>query len=329
MNKPDKTKIITIGGSGLVGSRVNEILSEKYEVFNFSTNSGIDITQANTLKNISNDIEHPYIILYAAKTDVDSCEKDKELKEFGMAYKINVLGVQNIVEAAKKSNKKLIYISTDFVFDGENTPKAGYTEEDQPRPVNWYAQTKYKGEEIIRNSGLPFLIIRISYPYRQDQTSFTKKSPAFGTPKILPTPFIKGGKGDLGWGDLKPKKDFARALLARLQNNSPIAAISDHIMTPTFIDDIGNALDTLISEKKEGIFHITGSQSLSPYEAAMLISEKFNLNKSLITKTTRAEFFKGRAPRPFNLTMNNDKIQKLGIKMRTFEEGLKFLSLTS
>jgi len=314
MNKPDKTKIITIGGSGLVGSRVNEILSEKYEVFNFSTNSGIDITQANTLKNISNDIEHPYIILYAAKTDVDSCEKDKELKEFGMAYKINVLGVQNVVEAAKKSNKKLIYISTDFVFDGKNTPKAGYTEEDQPHPVNWYAQTKYKGEEIIRNSGLPFLIIRIAYPYRQDQTSFTKKSPAFGTP------FTKGG-----WGDLRPKKDFTRALLARLQNNLPIAAITDHIMTPTFIDDIGNALDTLISEKQEGIFHITGSQSLSPYEAAMLISEKFNLNKSLITKTTRAEFFKGRAPRPFNLTMNNDKIQKLGIKMKSFTEGLKEL----
>jgi dTDP-4-dehydrorhamnose reductase len=292
----NKFKILTIGGSGLVGSRVNEILSQKYEVQDFSTKSGIDITQVNTLEKISNDAGHQYLILYAAKTDVDSCEKDKDLKEFSMAYKMNVLGVQNVVDAVKSSNKKLIYISTDFVFDGENTPKGGYAEEDQPHPVNWYAQTKYKGEEIIRNSGLPFIIIRIGYPYRKE----------FG-----------------------PKKDFARAILARLQNNLAVTAVTDHIMTPTFIDDIGSALDILISAKQEGIFHLTGSQSLSPYEAAMLIALKFNLNKSLITPTTRSEFFKGRAPRPFNLTMNNDKIQKLGVKMKTFEEGLNFLNLTS
>lgn len=292
MEPLNKLKILTIGGSGLVGSQVNEILSKKYIVHDFSTKSGVDITQANTLENISSDREHQYIILYAAKTDVDSCEKDKDLKEFGIAYKMNVLGVQNVVDAARASNKKLILLSTDFIFDGESTPKGGYIEEDQPRPVNWYAQTKYKGEEIIRNSGLPFIIVRIGYPYRK----------AFG-----------------------PKKDFARALLARLQNNLAITAVTDHIMTPTFIDDVAAALDILISTKQEGIFHVTGSQSLSPYEAAMLIAQKFGLNKSLITKTTRAEFFKDRAPRPFNLTMNNDKILKLGIKMRTFEEGLSQL----
>ncbi len=292
MEFENKLKILTIGGSGLVGSRVNEILSEKYEVQDFSTKSGIDITRANTLEKISDDSEHQYIILYAAKTDVDSCEKDKELGDQGMAYKMNVLGVQNVVDAAKASNKKLILLSTDFVFDGENTPKSGYTEEDQPRPVNWYALTKYKSEEIVRNSGLPFIIIRIGYPYRKE----------FG-----------------------PKKDFVRAILARLQNNLAVTAVADHVMTPTFIDDIGSALNLLISTKREGIFHVTGSQSLSPYEAAMLIAQKFGLNTSLITKTTRAEFFKGRAPRSFNLTMNNDKIRKLGIKMRTFEEGLSLL----
>lgn len=296
-------KIISIGGSSLVGSRINEILSGKYAVKNFSTNSGIDITRANTLKSIINETDYKYIILYAAKTNVDFCEKDKDLGENSMTFKTNVAGVQNVVDAAKlspiksgSSNKKLIYISTDFVFNGENTPQGGYTEEDQPRPINWYAQTKYKGEEIIRNSGLPFIIIRISYPYRKE---------------------------------FELKKDFARAILTRLQNNLIVKAITDHIMTPTFIDDIANALDLLIQENKEGVFHVTGSQSLSPYASAIMIAQKFGLNKSLITKTTRAEFFKGGAPRPFNLTMNNDKIHKLGIKMKTFEEGLKNLSLTS
>lgn len=293
MESQNKLKILTIGGSGLVGSRVNEILSRKYEVQDFSIKSGIDITQANTLGKISNDTEHQYVILYAAKADVDSCEKDKEFGDQGSAYKMNVLGVQNVVDAAKASNKKLIYISTDFVFDGENAPKEGYTEEDRPHPVNWYAETKYKGEEIVRNSGLPFIIIRIGYPYRKE---------------------------------FEAKKDFARAILARLQNNLAVTAVTDHIMTPTFIDDIAAALDTLISTKQEGIFHVTGNQSLSPYEAAMLIAQKFGCDTSLITKTTRAEFFEDRAPRPFNLTMNNDKIRKLGIKMRTFEEGLEEIS---
>ena len=94
-------------------------------------------------------------------------------------------------------------------------------------------------------------------------------------------------------------------------------------MTPTLSDDIASALGALIKNKSEGIFHVVGSQSLSPFNAAKLIADKFDLNKSLITPTVRSVYFKSRAPRPFNLTLNNDKIQKLGIKMKTFEQGLK------
>lgn len=287
-----KIKIATVGGSGLVGSRVNELLLDKYTVDNLSTQSGIDITQSNSLTGIANDRDHQHIILYAAKTDVDGCEKDKNLGEEGEAYKMNVTGVRNVVNAAKSSSKKLIYISTDFVFDGINAPERGYNEEDIPHPVNWYGQTKYLGEEVIRDSGLPFLIIRTGYPYRKE---FAKK------------------------------KDFARALLSRLQNNLTIAAVTDHIMSPTFVDDIASAIEALITDNKEGVFHVTGGQSLSPYEASILIAQEFGQDKSLITPTTRAEFFKDRTPRPFNLKMNNDKIRKLGINMRTFKENISQL----
>src|SRR5205823_835051 len=102
---------------------------------------------------------------------------------------------------------------TDFVFDGENTPQGGYTEEDAPHPLNWYGETKYRGEEVVRNSGIPYLIVRIGYPFRKE---------------------------------FEQKKDFVRAMLGRLQNNQPIVGVTDHIMTPTYIDDIGFALDTLI-----------------------------------------------------------------------------------
>lgn len=274
----------------MVGSRIVELLGTKHIFDDLSLTSGIDITNLESLDSIKNDTEHEVVILLAAKADVDGCEKDKELSESGDAWKINVLGVKNIVEACRATNKKIIYISTDFVFDGENTPEGGYKENDTPNPVNWYAETKFRGEEVVRNSGLSFIISRIAYPYRRE---------------------------------FELKKDFVRAIVERLKSGQTVMAITDHVMTPTYIDDIAYALDRLIETDSTGIFHVTGSQSLTPHDAALLIAEKFGLDKSLISKTARAEYFAGKAPRPFNVSMNNDKIQKLGIKMRGFAEGLE------
>ena len=273
----------------MVGSRITELLSDKHSFDDLSLTSGVDITNPQSLDVIKKDIEHEVVILLAAKADVDGCETDKRSGEDGTAWKINVGGVKNVVDACLPTNKKLIYISTDFVFDGENTPEGGYREEDKPNPINWYAETKYRGEEVVRNSGLPFIIARIAYPYRKE---------------------------------FELKKDFVRAIVSRLKSNQTVAAITDHVMTPTFIDDIAFALDKLIETDSKGIFHVTGSQSLTPYDAAILIAEKFNLDKSLITKTTREEYFKGKAPRPFNVSMNNDRIKNLGVKIKSFEEGL-------
>lgn len=290
----NKTKIFGIGVSGLVGSRITEILNDTYTIDNFSLDTGVDITDPLTLDPISQDNEHDIILLLAAKADVDGCEKDMALGTTGAAYKINVEGAQNVVNACKDTAKKIIYVSTDFVFDGENTPEGGYTEEDTPRPLNWYAKTKYKAEEIVKNSGLPYLIIRLAYPYQKN--------------------------------DFALKKDFVHAIMERLKNNLQVAAITDHVMTPTFLDDFANCIKLLLQNDATGIFHAVGSQSLTPYEAAMLIAKQFGFDQALITKTTRAEYFKGRAPRPFNLSMNNAKIKKLGVSMRTFEEGLQAIS---
>jgi dTDP-4-dehydrorhamnose reductase len=284
-----KINIFGIGITGLVGSRIVELLPQ-FSFQNLSLETGVNITEPTTLNIIRNDTEHSIVLHLAAKADVDGCEKDKVLGESGDAYKINVLGTQNIVDACREKNKKIIYISTDFVFDGQDTPEGGYTEESIPHPLNWYAETKLKGEEIVKNSGLPFLIVRIAYPYRSEFAA---------------------------------KKDFVHAIAERLKNKQSVAAITDHVITPTLIDDMALALEKLITTDASGIYHVVGSQSLTPYEAAFLIAEKFGGDTSLISKTTRADFFKDRAPRPFNLSLNNDKIKKLGVPMRTFEEGLK------
>ncbi len=285
-------KIFGIGISGLVGSKIVEVLKDKYIFDNLSLDTGVDITKPETLDVVRQDKEHSIVFHLAALADVDGCEKDKELGKESLAYKINVGGTQNVVDACRDGNKKMIYISTDFVFDGENTPVGGYSEDDNPNPVNWYSQTKFEGEEVVKNSGLDYLIMRIAYPYR---TAF------------------------------EFKKDFVQAILGRLKNNQPIAGITDHIMTPTLVDDIALALDKLIETESKGIFHVVGGDSLSPYDAALKIAEVFDCDKSLISQTTREEYFKGKAKRPFNLTLNNAKIEKLGVKMMTFEEGLKTL----
>ena len=156
-------KIFTIGGSGLVGSRLVEILQNKeligndYTIDDLSLTNGVDITDPSSLDVIRNDTEHQVVLHIAAKADVEGCEKDKELGEEGAAFKINVGGTKNVVEACKAGNKKMLYISTDYVFDGKKEPPYKYKEEDMPDPVNWYAMTKYKGEKLCRSQVCPLL----------------------------------------------------------------------------------------------------------------------------------------------------------------------------
>ncbi len=282
-------RILGTGLDGLVGSRIVEFLSDKYEFENLSISTGVDITDRNTVLEKIKNSDAQIVLHLAAKTNVDDCELDKPLGENSDAWKINVYGTQNVVDGCLQSKKKLIYISTDFVFDGENSPAGGYSEEDIPNPLNWYGKTKYEGEKIVQTSKIPWIIVRIASPYRA----------TFG------------------------KLDFCRAILKRLQMGESLAGVTDHIFTPTFIDDIANGIDVLLKKEVTGLFHMAGSQALSPFEAVIEIAKVFNYDLKTITKTSRAEFFKDRAPRPFQLALKNDKIEKLGIRMRGFEEGIK------
>lgn len=277
-------KILGTGLTGLVGSRIVELLKDDYRF----ESSEIDITDRKNIFKKVKESESSLVLHLAAKTDVDRCELDKPLGEKGEAWKINVLGTQNIADACLQTNKKLIYISTDFVFDGVKNGD-GYREEDVPNPINWYARTKYEGEKIVQLLPIPWTIVRIAFPYR---AKFQRL-------------------------------DFARAILSRLREGKEVNTVTDQIFTPTFIDDIAFALNNLLKSSLNGIYHVVGSQNLSPYDAAVKIADIFGADKSLISKTTRKLYFKDKAPRPFCLAVKNDKIKRLGIKMKTFEEGIR------
>jgi dTDP-4-dehydrorhamnose reductase len=297
-----KTKILATGLTGLVGSRLTELLSDVYEFEALSRAGGVDILNKGAVLEAILSSEAELVLHMAAKTHVDGCETDKlrDKEILGLktsaeqenawikeqtAWAVNVFGTQNIVEACQKTKKKIIFLSTDFIFDGK---KRAYTEEDEPGPVNWYAKTKYEAEKLVQSSGLDYIIARIAYPYR----AFFERN------------------------------DFVRALIEKLQKGEQLKMVTDHVMTPTFIDDIVNALDILIRLEQKGIFHVVGSQTITPYDGAIKIAKEFGLNETLISKTTRREYFAGKAQRPFCLHLKNDKIGKLGIEMSTFDKGI-------
>jgi dTDP-4-dehydrorhamnose reductase len=298
-------KILVTGSTGLVGSRFSELLSKSYEIEGLNRQNGIDITdESSVIKKISS--SNAKLVLHlAAKTDVDGCESDKDVdsrflekKDFQnkewislkTAWVMNVTGTKNIIKACQKNKIKIIYVSTDFVFNGEKPITEGYLEEDSQDPINWYGQTKYEAEKAVQNSGLDWMILRPAYPYR---TSYAKKS------------------------------DFIRTMLQILKSGEKLSVVTDHIITPTFIDDFIYATDGLIKTNALGIFHTVGSQFISPFEIANVLAEKFNLDKSLINPLTRDEYFKDKAKRPFFLGLKNDKITKMGIPMKSLSEGLE------
>lgn len=295
-------KIIGTGLTGLVGSRLVELLSDKYEFENISSREGIDITDQESVSEKIKNSGAQIVIHFAAKTNVDECEKDKKRDEeiLGLkdpseqsdlwkkektAWGINVLGTLNVIKACQENQKNLIHISTDFVFNGD---KEFYTEEDERNPLNWYGKTKSEAEELVEESGLFWVIARLSYPYRSKYE----------------------------------KNDFVRGILKKLENKENLNVVKDQIITPTFIDDFAFAIEKIIEKNARGIFNVVGSDNISPYNAALIISQKFCLNKDLIVETTREKYFKDKAQRPFRLIIKNDRIMQLGAKMRSFNQGL-------
>lgn len=280
-----KQNILGTGLSGLVGSRIVALLSDSFEFEDLSYDTGVDITNRDQVAKKIGASSAKWILHLAAKADVDGCEADKAHGREGAAWKINVEGTGNIVEAATRTGKRVLYISTDFVFDGT---KDFYTEEDTPHPINWYAKTKYEGEQLVL-SRPDNIVARITYPY-----------------------CAKNGA----------KKDFVHAIINRLQKKLEVTSLTDHIFTPTLIDDIATSIKLLMEKDARGIYHLVGNESLSPFEATNKIAEVFGLDTQLFRAITMAEYFQNRAPRPYKLATKNDRITGLGVRMRSFSEGL-------
>lgn len=274
--------ILGTGLSGLVGSRVVELLSKNYSFEDLSLETGVDITKSDDVKARIEASPAAWIFHFAAYTNVQEAEKEKET-----AWKINVEATENIVTVAKSTGKKVVYVDTDYAFDGKNQ---SYSEEDIPNPLGWYAKTKYEGAKRVLALGENALVIRIANPYRANPVG---------------------------------KKDFVHKMLERLNQGQTLVGPTDQLFVPTFVDDIAGALQTLLTQNAYGLFHVVGSAALSPYDAALLVAKTWGFAETLVQKTTFGEFFKNRAPIPQYAALKNDKIKALGVVMHSFEDGLQ------
>ncbi|MFA6369293.1 MAG: sugar nucleotide-binding protein, partial [Candidatus Shapirobacteria bacterium] len=232
------------------------------------------------------------VLHLAAFTDTNAAWDQKGDKT-GICYQLNVEGTRNILNLAKQYNQYLIYISTDFVFDGSKTTP--YLETDTPNPIEWYGETKYLGEKVITDSGYSnYNISRITYPYR---------------------------------AEFETKVDIVRKVISKLKNKEEVKMFSDQICTYTFIDDIANALGYFIENKTTGISHLVGSYSHSPYDMCLKIAEVFGFDKNLISASSLEDYLKSQpeGSRPWQKTLitSNQKATNLGLNFKTLIEGLE------
>jgi len=270
--------VIISGSTGLIGTRIIELIGKDINFIPLLINE-VDITNKDSVNNFVKDKDFDIFLHLAAYTNVNGAEIEKDL-----AYRVNVEGTKNIYDVVKSTQKKLIYISTDFVFPGDKKEKI-YYEQDKPNPSGVYAVTKYKGEEIVKEDSM---IIRLSYPYR--------------------------AQFDL-------KKDFVASVRSIIETGQEIKSVTDSFFTPTFVDDLVYGLKHLIENFTPEIYHLVGSSSLSPYDAVQLIAKKFKLNNELIKTTSFSNYYKEYASiRPQYSTIKSNKNNFY--KMKTFEQGL-------
>ncbi|HRN70041.1 MAG TPA: NAD(P)-dependent oxidoreductase [Candidatus Woesebacteria bacterium] len=246
-------KIAITGPNGLVGSRIIELLKNDFEFIPLS-HKDIDITDKELVAEQLKSIDFDILLHLAAYTNVEGAETDRS-----QAYLINVDGTSNIFHALENTNKKIIYISTDFVFDGTNPP---YDENSKPNPLGYYALTKFNGEKVLQNTAM---IVRIGFPY----------------------------------GNIKSvKPDFIMRVKQLLEEGKTLNMITNSTITPTYIDDIAFALKHLMDNYSPEIFHIVGSKSYSPFETGKLIAKTFGLDEKLVREISYEEYSKDKAPRP-------------------------------
>lgn len=263
-------KILVTGGSGLLGSKIVGAAKDKFNVVPthntaslFPNSIKMDITAEGEVSRILSEFKPDAVIHTAAETNVDKCETDKE-----HAWRVNIEGTKNIAAACNEMGVKLVYVSTDYVFDGE---KGLYKEDDEPNPINYYGRTKLEGERFVQENSDNWCIARASVIY--------------------------------GWS--RGKENFATWLINNLSKGVQVKALIDQHVSPTLNVNLADMLLEIATKKFTGILHTAGASRASRYDFAVELAKAFRFDLKLVKQSQMNEMsWNARRPKDSSLNVS-------------------------
>jgi dTDP-4-dehydrorhamnose reductase len=282
---------LVIGASGLVGEHLLRCLRRNGQpaigTYYQHPRQGLyplDLRDRQAIAELLRRFEPSIVYLPAALTNVGYCELHPE-----EAYEINVLGTCLVVHESNSIGARLVYFSSDYVFDGLNGP---YSEVDPARPICEYGRQKLLCEHYIALHADNYLIVRTTVVY--------------------------------GWES--QGKNFVQRLVKALRAGERVRVPKDQIGSPTYAPNLAEAVVELATAGATGLFHVVGPKLASRYDFAVAAAETFGLDTSLIEPVSTAELGQA-APRPLKAGMHIDKVQGvLQTRLIDYVEGLRMMA---
>ena len=271
--------ILVTGSTGQLGSDVvKELLKRGYSTLS-PNRSEFNLCSEDSIRNYILNSNCEAIVHCAAYTQVDKAEDEKDL-----CIKINATATKHIVKCAKILDIPMIYISTDYVFDG--TKDGEYTENDETNPINIYGESKLAGEKYVQEVRDKYYIVRTSWVFN-----------------------ING-------------KNFIETMLRLSKANNQLSIVNDQIGSPTYTKDLSRLLVDMLETSKYGLYHATNEGYCSWYEFADTIFKLANINIDI--KAINSNEYASRAKRPLNSKLSKDKLIEYGFKpLPHWEDALK------
>ncbi|MHA8060295.1 SDR family oxidoreductase [Aquirufa beregesia] len=295
-----KKRILITGSNGLLGQKLVQLLVKQADIDLIATakgpnrlvsNSGytyvsLDITQEKEVMEVFQEYQPDVLIHTAAMTNVDTCEVDPAGCEL-----LNVTAVHYLIQACEAHDTFMCHLSTDFIFDGAAGP---YDEEAQPHPISIYGESKLAAEKLLQESSIRWAIAR--------------------------TVLVFGIVQDMS------RTNIILWVKKSLEEGKSIQVVTDQFRTPTLAEDLAIGCWLIAQKEAEGIFNISGSDFLTPYEMAIKTANFFQLPLDLIKKADSSTFQQA-AKRPPRTGFILDKAKKiLGYQPRSFDEGIAIVA---
>lgn len=264
--------VVVIGASGLAGAHIVRRLDfagldviGTYQTC--STNEAtvqLDKTDKEAVSSLIAELDPDFVVDTAAFHDVDACELQRD-----KAWTVNATGTWNAATASEAVDAHFLYLSTDYVFDG-NPHRAPFVENDLVNPVNYYGQSKYAGEQAAKVA-TRWTVLRSSVIYDDSGSNF------------------------LTW------------VLDQFRTDATVDVVNDQINSPTWVADLAGACLRIIKRNVTGLFHAAGPEALSRYEFANRIVDAHNLSPERLNPISTEEL-RQRAPRPRNSSLDSSRL---------------------